>query len=341
MRLNPDRNHCRDSDEGCAAGDNTYKSREEKDDDKQDDLRRRHIEIISSSKYQECSAYPALDPQVRFGNHRSDYSCDFTRPWRQSKLSLMRQTAAVMCRDNRSLATLQAALSKLDMLLLPCQSGEEALEKVIAKNCSTLIVDFDLPGAQEVVRMAALLPPAQKPTLLAVASRAWPGTGEAFHSGASRILYRPIAEEQVTDALQTGKKPAQSKQRKAERYEMKALVHLECDSRTITAISIDISEHGLAVQASEPVPMNSELAFRCTLPGSDFALQGHAEVAWAGDHGRAGMFFSKLSPAARKHLKHWLGRRSASNRAHRSKAEHSVRGLLPPDDAKAEYATGE
>jgi FixJ family two-component response regulator len=252
----------------------------------------------------------------------------------------MRQSAAVMCRDNKSLETLQAALAKLEMRLLPCQSGEEALEMVVSKGCSTLIVDFDLPGAQEVVRMAALLPPAQKPTLLAVASRAWPGTGEAFHSGASRILYRPIAEEQVQDALQAGKKHGK-KPRKSARYEMKTVVHLECDSHALTAISIDISEHGLAVQATEPVPMSSDVAFRCTLPGSNVALQGHAEVIWASDQGRAGMFFSKLSPAARKHLKQWLSRRSANLRAHRGKDEHSVRDLLPSEDKHVSYAASE
>ena len=62
-------------------------------------------------------------------------------------------------------------------------------------NCSTLIVDFDLPGARELMRMADLLPATQKPNLLAVSSRAWPGTGEAFQSGAGRILYKPLDAE--------------------------------------------------------------------------------------------------------------------------------------------------
>lgn len=247
----------------------------------------------------------------------------------------MRQSAAVLCRDNRSLATLRTTLSDLGMRLLPCVSGQEALELVVAGRCRTLIVDFDLPGAEEVVRMAALLPPAQKPTLLAVASRAWPGTGEAFHSGASRILYRPIAEEQVKDALK-----AQGKRhpRKAARYEMKTLVHLECEKHELTAISLDISEHGLAVQATEPVPMSGDIVFRCALPGSTVSIQGHAEVAWASDGGRAGMFFSQMSPTARKSLKQWLGRRSAENRAHHHRAKHGARNLLPPDDAVVEYA---
>lgn len=252
----------------------------------------------------------------------------------------MRESAAVLCRDNRSLETLQSTLTELGMKLVLCPSGKEALELVVAGRCSTLIVDFDLPGAQEVVRMAALLPPSQKPTLLAVASRAWPGTGEAFHSGASRILYRPIAEEHVKDALRAEVKPSRKNKRKSARYEMKALVHMECDKRALTAISIDISEHGLAVQASEPVPMSSDLAFRCTLPGSNVALQGHAEVIWASDQGRAGMFFSKLSPGARKHLRQWLQRRSAHGRGHK-KAGHTARELLPPEDARVSYAASE
>ena len=97
----------------------------------------------------------------------------------------------------RSLQTLESTLGELGIELVNCASGQEALELVMTGRCSTLIVDFDLPGAEEVIRMAAMLPAGQKPALLAVASRAWPGTGQAFQSGASRILYRPLETEQL------------------------------------------------------------------------------------------------------------------------------------------------
>jgi DNA-binding NtrC family response regulator len=116
----------------------------------------------------------------------------------------MRQSAAVICEDKRSLQTLGTTLEQLGIELMNCQSGQEALERIVSGGTSTLIVDFDLPGAEEVIRVAALLPPGQKPALLAVASRAWPGTGHAFQSGASRILYRPIEPEQLKDALRNG-----------------------------------------------------------------------------------------------------------------------------------------
>ena len=204
----------------------------------------------------------------------------------------------------------------------------------MAEECSTLLVDFDLPGAEEAIRMASLLPPGQKPNLLAVASRAWPGTGQAFQSGASRILYRPLTPDLVKDALKAGKKTVRMNRRKSARYEVKTLVYLELEHGTLAGVSIDIGEHGLAIQASEPVPVNSNIPFRFVLPGTHVTLNGHADVIWASDQGRAGLFFSKLAPAARKHLKQWLSKRGGNHK-------DAVRELMPPVEGHVEFASTE
>src|SRR5579872_7619884 len=155
----------------------------------------------------------------------------------------MRKSAAILCHDTRSLQTLQATLDQLDTELIHCRSHQEALELVMSGRCSTMIVDFDLPGAEEAIRMASLLPPAQKPALLAVASRAWPGTGQAFQSGASRILYKPFGPELLKEALKSSRK-GKSNRRKSQRYNVKTLVYLELEHGTLPGISIDIGEHG-------------------------------------------------------------------------------------------------
>jgi CheY-like chemotaxis protein len=244
----------------------------------------------------------------------------------------MRQSAAVLCQDKRSIQSLQATLDHLGMELKNCHSQQEALESVMTGKSSALIVDFDLVGAEEVIRMAALLPPAQKPALLAIASRAWPGTGQAFASGANRILYKPLAPEVLKDALKPGRKAGRANQRRSQRYDVKTLVYLEVESGTIAGVSIDIGEHGLALQATEPVPMSSNLPFRCVLPGTDVTLHGHADVIWASDQGRAGLFFSKLAPATRKQLKSWLSKRG------RSKDKSAVRDLLPASEDHVSFA---
>ena len=224
------------------------------------------------------------------------------------------------------------------MDLVSCHSGPQALELVMSGRSSTLIVDFDLPGAEEVIRMAALLPASQKPAMLAVASRAWPGTGQAFQSGASRILYRPLGAELLKDALQAEGKNSKTNRRKSTRYEVKTLVHLDLESGRLSGVSIDIGEHGLAVQATEPVPVSSNLAFHCVLPGTRITLHGHADVMWASDQGRAGLFFSKLSPTARKQLKRWLNKRSSHSKGKHKTAVHD---LMPHDEAHVSFSVSE
>jgi hypothetical protein len=69
------------------------------------------------------------------------------------------------------------------------------------------------------------------------------------------------------------------------------------------------------------------------LPGTNVTLQGHADVIWASDQGRAGLFFSKLSSTANRHLKQWL--------AKRGNHKNAVRDLLPPADAHVSFAAPE
>jgi CheY-like chemotaxis protein len=244
----------------------------------------------------------------------------------------MRRSAVVLCQDAPSLRILRAALAGLEIHSVTCLSCDEALALVVAGRCSTLVVDFDVPGAGEVAKITSLLTAPQKPGVLAMTRRAWPGTGQAFQSGANRILYKPLDLAQVKDAFETGGKVRKRHARKAERCEMKSLVYLEFETGTVPVIGVDLSEHGFGVRATEPVPQRSNLAFHCVLPGTTHVLRGHADVMWSDGEGRAVLFFSRLAPAARKYLKNWLRRQGVRSRV-------SVRTLLPPVNAPVYVTT--
>jgi len=217
-----------------------------------------------------------------------------------------------------------------------------------------LIVDFDLPDAAEIVKMTGLLPSQQKPLILGMTGP-WPGTGQAFQSGVNRILYKPLDPAQIKDAVETsrefkssgpkkfdirkrGIRKAHAKSTEAKRkdgrmslrYDVKTVVHLDFDTGTRSAIGLNISEHGFAVQATAPVPTCANLLFRCVLPNTGHSLEGLADVIWADGNGRAGLFFSHISPAARRRLRHWL--RTFGHR------EGAVRALLPPPNASVGIA---
>ena len=74
---------------------------------------------------------------------------------------------------------------------------------------------------------------------------------------------------------------------------------------------LDINQHGLALQAPEPLPPVQQVPLRFVLPGTDNMVEGTGEVIWADDGGRAGMLFSRLTPVSRKYLKEWFGKRTA------------------------------
>ncbi|MGA8762147.1 MAG: PilZ domain-containing protein [Candidatus Sulfotelmatobacter sp.] len=237
----------------------------------------------------------------------------------------MRRLAAVLCQDAPSLHTLQIALSEVGMAQTTCRSHQEAMQLVLGGDCAALIVDFDLPRAAAVVKTAALLAPPYKPLLLAMAGVSWIGAGQAFQSGASRILYKPLQPEQVRDAFEPGRGCKKKNRQRAPRHEMRSLVYLELEIGALPAIGIDISEQGMAIRTAEQIIPRPNVAFRCILPGTKDELRGHADVVWADAEGRAGMFFSRLSPSARKHLIRWLrqcGRRQTDG----------LRSLLPSAD---------
>jgi len=50
------------------------------------------------------------------------------------------------------------------------------------------------------------------------------------------------------------------------------------------------------------------------LPGTSHMVEGMGEVVWADDGGRAGMLFSRLTPASRKYLKQWFVKRESKKK---------------------------
>lgn len=237
----------------------------------------------------------------------------------------MRRSVVVLCQDTPSLRTLNVVLGELGIDSLPCPSQHEAMELILRQACSALVVDFDVPGAKTVAKMASLLAPPQRPLLLAMESP-WPGTGQAGQSGVNRILYKPLSASQLKDAFEIPREHKKKDRRTPPRYEIKTVVYLEFETGTLPAIGVNISEHGFAVRATERVSLRASLGFHCVLPGTTYVLHGHADVIWADDLGQAGLFFSRLAPAAHKQLRRWLSK-------YGDHGTGAVRALLPPVNA--------
>jgi hypothetical protein len=217
---------------------------------------------------------------------------------------------------------LAAILDVLEIEHQPCQSSAEAVELLVHGHHSALVLDFDMPGAGQVSRMARTLSPERRPVVFGTVSAFTP-VGGAFQSGVNFVLYKPLVCEQVIRSLRAGQGFMKPNPRRSPRHPLEALVYLQFGVAALPAIVLDLSEQGLALQAPEPLPPVQNVPLRFVLPGTSHLIEATGEVIWADDDGRAGVFFSGLTPVSRGHLKNWLAKRGA-------KAKNAVRVLLPP-----------
>jgi CheY-like chemotaxis protein len=237
----------------------------------------------------------------------------------------MKLNALLMCREQDALRRLVSALDELEIEEELCISEPEALELLAVGYYSGLVVDFDLPGAAQVARLARLLPLSRRPVVFAVIG-ALTDVGSAFQAGANFVLYKPLVGDQVLRSVRAGRVFMRPDRRRTPRQKTEALVYLRFgDVCPLPALVLEVSEEGLSVLASEPLPA-AELPLRFILPGTSHMIEGSGEVTWADDTGRAGIFFSELTPAARRHLKDWMAKRGKRNRARSRVSPRAAKG---------------
>ena len=234
----------------------------------------------------------------------------------------MRLNVLLMCRDQASLGVLVHVLEQLEIEEEICASEEEALELLALGYYSALVVDFDLPGAVQVVKMARLAPAARRPVVFAVIDPLT-DVGSTFQAGANFVLYKPLVLEQVMRSVRAGHAFMRPDRRRSARRKTEAMVYLRFgDVLPVPALVLEMSEDGLSVQAAEPIPA-AELPLRFILPGTAHLIEGSGEVMWADDSGRAGILFSDLPTASRHHLKAWLTKREKKKKSSFRKTHHA------------------
>ena len=221
----------------------------------------------------------------------------------------MKLNALLMCRQHESLSVLLNTLEDLSIDGELCSSATDAMELLALGYYSALIVDFDVPGAAQVVHMARLAPAQRRPVVFAMIG-ARIDIGATFQAGANFVLYKPLVLEQVSHSMRAGRAFMRPDRRRSPRQKTESLVYLRFgDICPVPALVLELSQDGLSVQAAEPIPA-AEVPLRFILPGTSHLIEGTGEVMWADDSGRAGILFGDLSPATRRQLRNWLAKRS-------------------------------
>jgi len=75
------------------------------------------------------------------------------------------------------------------------------------------------------------------------------------------------------------------------------------------AISVNISEAGIAINSPVPLKVGDKLQLRLHLPGKTKVMTMAGEICWADTTGRAGIQFLRLAKETAEQLQCWLSER--------------------------------
>ncbi len=241
----------------------------------------------------------------------------------------MKRHALVVSRCPSVLRVLQPVLEEAGFRVTTCQSSYQAMERLAAADCTALVQDMELPGAEFVMRMARMSPDHLRPVIFGVlGDNSYVET--ALNWGANFLLYKPLETAQVERCLRIGQSFAGDERRRAMRREARSLVHFDVGSLFYPALLQDLSESGMAVQTAAPLPEGVEFHFRVQLPNSRSTIHGAGEIVWTDQRGRAGLFFTRLEGSSPIRLKAWLDRQKTRLKADATamtfQVAHSVAG---------------
>ena len=129
----------------------------------------------------------------------------------------------------------------------------------------------------------------------------------ALRLGAHFVLYQPITLSQVQSVLLATKSLMSRERRRTTRVPIQLPVTLSWqDAENVEGILLDVSESGMDVLISKPVPNFTDLTFRFSLPQRLAPVEGRGVVAWSRSTGESGVRFETLSEDAHIALNSWL-----------------------------------
>jgi hypothetical protein len=234
----------------------------------------------------------------------------------------MRLNALVMSRSHSSIRTLLAAFAEIGIEYRISPSASETMETMATGYHSALVVDFDLPQAVHVAKMARTAPAKRRPILFGMVG-VGKSVGDVFQAGAKFVLYKPLDLLQVLHSLRAAQGFMSGDRRGSSRQKSETLAYLQLPTGTAPALVTDVTEQGLSLQAAEPLLPLRNVPLRFLLPGTTQVVQATGDFIWADEQGRAGLFFRDIAAACRRDLQAWL-------KKHGAKKSESVRALLEP-----------
>jgi CheY-like chemotaxis protein len=221
----------------------------------------------------------------------------------------MATQSLIVSRDPEILGLLNALMSEIDMAVEVVSELPKAIQSLKDRRYDALIVDCDQDkdGFELLMKVRE---EERNQKLLAVGITSDVAANQAvFDSGATFVLNKPLPVEDARRILKITNGVITRAVRRFMRLPVDSLAIVSVDDRQ-EGIILNISQKGLAVQATDPLTVGQMVYVSFLLPDTFNLIEGAMQVMWIDASGRAGLEFRALEDREQEMLSDWVWERA-------------------------------
>lgn len=218
--------------------------------------------------------------------------------------------AMLMCSDAEALGTIERTFEEYGIPAYFCPNDKAAHAVLNRRKFDLMVLDFDEPGADELVDFhvmdargipSVIIALARNPALLkTVLSR-------RVHFA----IQKPVVPELMTRTLKAAYSMIVAEKRISFRHSVRINANasiLETNLRKAVGQTIihDISHTGLGLQTFDAVPRDTTIFVDFELPEEGESIHAIGKVIWSDDEGYVGVQFRFIAPLELRSLRSWL-----------------------------------
>jgi CheY-like chemotaxis protein len=219
-------------------------------------------------------------------------------------------TALLLGNDDQSVKIIESTFEEYNVSTHFCQDSLTAQIAARQEKFDLLMLDFDEPGASELLDFRPTDLWGYPSVVIAIVSN--PATiKQALSKRIHFTLQKPFTPDLVARTLKAGYSLIVNAKRTAFRHSVRIAASgtfLEQNLRyPLENITLhDISQTGLCLQAENSVPKDATIFIDFGLPESCIPISIIGKVMWSDAKGRVGVQFRFIPPLEHKQLRDWL-----------------------------------
>jgi CheY-like chemotaxis protein len=209
-------------------------------------------------------------------------------------------------------ATIEQVSQSMQLLAVASEVCEElpcALVQLNRRKFEVVVIDLRLGGEVSTVIERVRFSPSNRTAVIFTVSDSDTETGEAFKAGSNFVLRRPLSLTSIGKTLRVGYGLILRERRRYFRCPVEVPVTIyTAGLPEMPARTANVSESGMAINTSTPLPPGVEVTLHFTLPDCESPFVMGATICWCKES-YIGLQFNSNSPEVTGELQEWLARR--------------------------------